>query len=129
MIRRSKIKIIIFTLLISIIIFIGLIIKNLFIGNTTVYCPLSHKINSDITCKICDKLDNRVLVYHVSISHHIALFSIHGQGKTIWFEHPANCSPEYMELNNDSGNVVKLIPNCEDSILFNGHKIKILCIK
>ena len=83
-------KIAIIAILFIILIVFGFLIFEISLSNATEYCPLSHKLNSDMSCRICDKTNNKILIEHFNIDTNELKMSIHEKEKVTWIMHPAN---------------------------------------
>ncbi|GAB1355760.1 hypothetical protein MASR1M12_45090 [Erysipelotrichia bacterium] len=54
-------------------------------------CPLSHYLNPDYFCRVCDQYQGRILVEHFDRDTGIVRLSINNRaGKRMWISHPIN---------------------------------------
>lgn len=58
------------------------------LSSATEYCPLSHKLNPDMYCRVCDRLNDKVLIEHFNRDTNQLSLSIFENGNMIWIQHP-----------------------------------------
>ena len=110
-------KIIKITSLIVVLIIFGYLIFEMSLSNATKYCPLAHRLNSDMSCRICDRLNDKMLIEHFNIDTNELTMSINEKGKVTWMRHPYNYVSNFntkIEMNKilfDTVNTDSLIVN------------------
>ena len=81
-------KIILFSIGLLTIVTISLFIYLYSLSGATEYCSLSHKINPDMFCRVCDRFNGKVLIEHFNRDTNELSLSIYENGKTFWIQHP-----------------------------------------
>lgn len=110
-------KIVIITSLIVFTILVIGVLLMFSLSGATEYCPLSHKVNPDMNCRIHDNINGKILIGHFNIDTNELELSIFENGKTHWIKHPEgeltnyNPSIEKNTLLFDRKNPLNLIVN------------------
>ena len=113
-----------FIIVLTLIIFGIIILQNSIINkNATKYCPLSHRYNKWMYCKVLSKINNRILLEHINGETGSHTFSIKTKDGVIWILHPV----EYdTTLDAKKFHKLMLDRNSTDSILVNNKKLPIM---
>ena len=74
--------------LIVVLIILECLIFEISLSNATKHCPLAHRLNSDMSCRICDRLNDKMLIEHFNIDTNELTMSINEKGKVTWIRHP-----------------------------------------
>jgi len=91
--------------------------------DSTKYCPFSHKINLDWKCRICDSIEDKLLIEHHNLDNSELLLSIYQDGKSLWIDHPYGKIENFNNALNE--NIIKFNAKNDSLLIVNGIDFKI----
>ena len=88
------------------------------LSNATRFCPLSHKLNPDMSCSVVDsKQDGTLLIEHFNSDTNELKLSIHSNGRITWINHPHGKVKSFKDSLKD--NRIKFNPQDDTTLLVN----------